>query len=182
MSNPLHAQYYADGACWTTTTILENVEVARDTYRVRFDCAAIAARMTPGQFVMLRLAGCDDPLLGRPLALYDTVVSSSGAPSGLDVVYLVAGKFTRRLARCQTGQLLDVWGPLGNGFPSQDAEHLIMVAGGIGQTPFLALAAEHLGRKCYGQPAQACRVRNRSPFVMAPGVRRFWRASMTFAI
>ena len=155
MSNPLHAQYYADSASWTPAAILENVAVARDTFRVRFDCPAIAARMTPGQFVMLRLAGCDDPLLGRPLALYDTVVSSSGGATGLDVVYLVAGKFTRRLARCQPGQLLEVWGPLGNGFPAQEAEHLVMVAGGIGQTPFLALAAERLGRKRYAQPARS---------------------------
>ncbi len=31
----------------------------------------IARRIVPGQFVMLRLAKCSDPLLGRPLALYD---------------------------------------------------------------------------------------------------------------
>lgn len=155
MSNPLHASFYADGATWTSAAIVENVSVARDTYRIRFECAAIAARITPGQFMMLRLAGCDDPLLGRPLALYDTVLSGAGEPSFLDVVYLVAGKFTRRLANCRPGQRLEVWGPLGNGFPSQTAGHLIMVAGGIGQTPFLALAAEHLGRKRYGNPPRA---------------------------
>jgi dihydroorotate dehydrogenase electron transfer subunit len=155
MSNLLHAPFYADGACWTSAAIVENVLVARDTYRVRFTCPAIARRITPGQFIMLRLAGCDDPLLGRPLALYDTVLSSAGEPMGLDVVYLVAGKFTRRLAGCLPGQLLEVWGPLGNGFGPQTPEHLIMVAGGIGQTPFLALAAEHSGFKRYGQPARS---------------------------
>ena len=46
---------------------------ARDTYRVRFECPEIARRIVPGQFVMLRLAGMNDPLLGRPLALYNTV-------------------------------------------------------------------------------------------------------------
>src|ERR1700690_2247938 len=139
MSNPLHAPFYADGACWINATIVENVSVARDTYRVRFACPAIAGRITPGQFIMLRLAGCDDPLLGRPLALYDTILSAKGEAVWLDVVYLVAGKFTRRLAGCTSGQSLEVWGPLGNGFPPQTGEHLIMVAGGIGQTPFLAL-------------------------------------------
>src|SRR5262249_53479002 len=68
------------------------------------------------------------------------------------IVYLVAGKFTRRLAGCVPGEMLDVWGPLGNGFPPQSVEHLIIAAGGIGQTPFLALAAEHLGWKRYGDP------------------------------
>ncbi len=47
MSNPLHAPYYADGACWAAATIVENVKVARDTFRVRFECPKIAARVTP---------------------------------------------------------------------------------------------------------------------------------------
>jgi dihydroorotate dehydrogenase electron transfer subunit len=155
MFNPLHAPFYADGACWINATIVENVSVARDTYRVRFACPAIAERITPGQFIMLRLAGCDDPLLGRPLALYDAILSAKGEAVWLDVVYLVAGKFTRRLAGCTSGQSLEVWGPLGNGFPPQTGEHLIMLAGGIGQTPFLALAAEHLARKSYGRPPRS---------------------------
>ncbi len=148
--NPLHASFYADRAAQCATQILENVRLAKDTYRVRFDCPEIARSIVPGQFIMLRLAGCDDPLLARPLAVYDTVVSSAGEPIGLDVVYLTAGKFTRRLATCGAGQRLDVWGPLGNGFPLTAANHLIMVAGGIGQTPFLALTKERLGRKKYG--------------------------------
>ena len=98
MTNPLHAAYYADRACQQQVTVLENVRLARDTYRVRFECPELAARIVPGQFLMLRLAGCNDPLLGRPLALYDTVLSASGAPIGIDVVYLVLGKMTRRLA------------------------------------------------------------------------------------
>jgi dihydroorotate dehydrogenase electron transfer subunit len=101
---------------------------------------------------MLRMAGVDDPLLGRPLALYDTVPDEQGRPAGLDVVYLVVGKLTRRLASIARGQQLEVWGPLGNGFPPQPAERLLMVAGGIGQTPFLALAQEYLGRRRYGAP------------------------------
>src|SRR6185295_13036469 len=52
-------------------------------------------------------------------------------------------------------QALEVWGPLGNGFPPTPAEHLLMVAGGIGQTPFLALARESLGQRSYGDPSRA---------------------------
>jgi len=68
------------------------------------------------------------------------------------VVYLTKGKFTRRLAQCLPGQTLDIWGPLGNGFPIEPVDHLVMVAGGIGQTPFLALGQEYLGRRRYGDP------------------------------
>ena len=149
--NPLYAAFYADRACQATTAIVENVKLARDTSRVRFECPEIARRIVPGQFVMLRLAGCDDPLLGRPLAMYDTVLSPAGEPMGLDVVYLTAGKFTRRLANCSPGVMLEAWGPLGNGFTPPSAEHVIMVAGGIGQTPFLSLGAELRGLKSYGE-------------------------------
>lgn len=157
MSNPLHADHYADHACQHRVRVLENVRLARDTYRVRFHCPEIARRIVPGQFLMLRLADCNDPLLGRPLALYDTVLADGdrGEPVGLDVVYLVLGKMTSRLARLVAGQELEVWGPLGNGFSPQQTEQLIMVAGGIGQTPFPALAREHLGLRTYGDPPRA---------------------------
>jgi len=154
MSSPLHAAYYADQAVQQTVEIVENVRLARDTYRVRFHSPEIARRILPGQFLMVRLAGINDPLIGRPLALYDTVLSSSDAPTAVDVVYLVKGKLTSQLWQLQPGQQLDVWGPLGNGFGGRSAttEHLVMVAGGIGQTPFLALAQEALGTKQYGNP------------------------------
>ena len=150
MTNPLHAAHYADRALQQRVRIVENVQLARDTYRVRFDCPEIARRIVPGQFLMLRLAGCDDPLLGRPLALYDTVLDANGEPSAIDVVVLRIGKMTRRLMQCGAEVELDLWGPLGNGFSLAPAEHLIMVAGGIGQTPFLALSAHYSGARQYG--------------------------------
>ena len=153
-----HCVDYADSAaqaCQRRTTVVENVRIARDTYRVRFECPEIARRIVPGQFVMLRLADGNDPLLGRPLALYDTVLDAEGNPGGLDVVYLVVGKLTGRLALARPGQPLDVWGPLGNGFAPARRDHLIMVAGGIGQTPFLALAREQLAQRSYGEPSRS---------------------------
>jgi dihydroorotate dehydrogenase electron transfer subunit len=101
---------------------------------------------------MLRLDGRNDPLLGRPLALYDVIRSASGEPWAIDVVFLVVGRMTRQMAIVSEGELLDVWGPLGNGFPPHPTDHLIMVAGGIGQTPFLALGQEYMGRRQYGLP------------------------------
>ena len=167
MTSPLHAEFYADQAVQVAAPIVENVRLARDTYRVRFHAPQIARRITPGQFVMLRIADLNDPLIGRPLALYDTALSAAGELEAVDVVYLVKGKLTSRLCQLQPGQRLDVWGPLGNGFEGSGfgvqgsghkhaapvpTEHLIMVAGGIGQTPFLALAQEALHKKRYGDP------------------------------
>jgi dihydroorotate dehydrogenase electron transfer subunit len=161
----LTASCYADGALHATATILANRPVARDTRLLRIDCPAIAGRITPGQFVMLRVAGLSDPLLGRAFALYDVDRDSDGAPRALDVVYLVKGKLTTELARRTEGDLVDVWGPLGNGFTAELVEasrppsnaraidRLILVAGGIGQTPMLALGKEALGVASYGDPA-----------------------------
>jgi len=177
MTNPLHAAHYADQAIQQTVEIVQSERLARDTFRVRFDAPEIARRIVPGQFLMLRLADVNDPLIGRPLALYDTVLSARGEPEAVDVVYLAKGKLTSRLWQMRAGQRLDVWGPLGNGFGVSGqysvlstqyslpphlsppgihsppaSNHLIMVAGGIGQTPFLALAQEALGLKKYGDP------------------------------
>jgi len=143
---------YADRAWQGAVTVAENVSIARDTYRIRFACPEIARRIVPGQFVMMRLPRTNDPLLGRPFALYNVAYDLDGQPQSLDVVYLTVGKMTRRLATLKPNSPLGVWGPLGNGFPPTETEHLIMVAGGIGQTPFLALAREYLGSQTYGDP------------------------------
>jgi dihydroorotate dehydrogenase electron transfer subunit len=152
MTNPLHAAHYADSALQQTVLLEENELIAEATYRARITCPEIASRIVPGQFLMLRLSGYDDPLIGRALAVYDTCCAESGQARGVDVVYAAKGKFTSHLARCPAGTPLVVWGPLGNGFPPIETPHLIMVAGGIGQTPFLAVAQEYLGHKRYGTP------------------------------
>jgi dihydroorotate dehydrogenase electron transfer subunit len=112
---------------------------------------------------MLRLAGSDDPLIGRALALYDTYPGADGRPAGIDLVYLTVGKLTRRLAAAVPGTEVAIWGPLGNGFPPVQVPHLILVAGGIGHTPFLAVTKAWLGSKDYGttpgrSPGRAGRV------------------------
>lgn len=154
MTDQQQAMYYPYHAWHGTVSIDENVPLARDTFRVRFRCPQIASRVLPGQFVMVRLSGGDDPLLGRAFALYDAVLDSAARPAALDIVCLAVGKMTGRLATCAPGRRLEVWGPLGNGFLPTATEHLVMVAGGIGQTPFLALAQEVLGLRTYGDPAR----------------------------
>src|SRR5262249_1750459 len=129
---------------------VENVPVARDTYRLRLADPTIARSIRPGQFVMMRPGGegTSDPLLGRPLALYDVVRDGSGAAVGFDVVYLVVGRGAAGLARRRAGESLAVWGPLGNGFGPAPQGLALFVAGGIGQTPFLALGREWLASVC----------------------------------
>jgi len=134
-----------------TVPVLGNRLLARDTYCVRVQSPEIAAAIRPGQFLMLRAPKTTDPLLGRPFALYDTVLDEAGRPSALDIVYLVVGKMTRLLAGLTVGDTLEIWGPLGNGFPDlTGVDHVGLVAGGIGQTPFLACIRDLLGTRGYG--------------------------------
>lgn len=163
-----------------TVRTVENVQLADRTFRVRLDYPDVAAAIRPGQFVMLRLPSTCDPLLGRPFALYDTVLDASGTPTGIDVVYLVVGRMTGLLADVKPGDSIEVWGPLGNGFPDlSGSEHVVCVAGGIGQTPFLAYARELLGNRGYGGAAPRPRARRVSLYYgvrtarLAAGVEDF---------
>lgn len=130
--------------------VIENAPMAERTFRIRLATPEVARAIRPGQFVMLRLPSTTDPLLGRPFALYDTV-EENGVPTGIDIVYLVVGRMTSLLAHVKAGETIELWGPLGNGFLDLDgSQRVTFVAGGIGQTPFLAFARELLGQRTYG--------------------------------
>jgi len=136
-------------------SVVEQVRLARDTYRLRLEAPDLARDVVPGQFFMIRSPGITNPLLGRPFALYDTWLDREGNPAGIDVAYLVVGKMTGLMATWTPGERVEVWGPLGNGFPLVQASRLLLVAGGIGNTPFPAVAREALGLRRYGGRAIA---------------------------
>ena len=73
----------------------------------------VAARARPGQFLHVRCGGDGWPLLRRPFSLAGIL------PAEGEVELLVrrVGKGTAWLASQPVGQVLDVLGPLGNGFP-----------------------------------------------------------------
>jgi dihydroorotate dehydrogenase electron transfer subunit len=140
MSAPVHV----------TAPVTANVLLARAVYALRIHVPDIAGAIRPGQFLMLRLPDTTDPLLARPFAFYDVVPDATGRPADLDIVYLVIGKMTRRMAVLRPGDAVEVCGPLGNGFPDlAGRDHVALVAGGIGQTPFLAYIRELLGHRGY---------------------------------
>ncbi|MBC8114797.1 MAG: dihydroorotate dehydrogenase electron transfer subunit [Candidatus Saccharimonas sp.] len=138
-------------------TVVGHEQMARNTWRMRLECPEIARQILPGQFFMVRLPGRSDPLLGRPFALYDVYCDEptngkAAQPRGVDFGYVVVGKMTTQLESLVPGDEVELWGPLGNGFPAPPSGHLVIVAGGIGQTPFLAVIREALRRRVYGQP------------------------------
>ena len=140
------------GAVQCRAAVVEHEPMARNTWRMKLECPEIARQILPGQFFMVRLPERSDPLLGRPFALYDIYQDAAGQPRGLDFGYVVVGKMTSLLESLRPGDDVELWGPLGNGFPPPPAGHLVIVAGGIGVTPFLAVIREALRRRVYGQP------------------------------
>ena len=149
---PLHASHYADAMVRTDAELQRNAEIAESTYLIRVAAPAIARTAVPGQFVMVRLACCDAPLIGRALAVYDIVAGPQGQPSAIDLVYVKKGTFTTALAGAPLGTRVSLWGPLGNGFATRRCDRLIIAAGGIGQTPMLLLGREALGAAAFGDP------------------------------
>lgn len=155
----------------SSARIVAHEQIAEATWRLRLDCPALAAAARPGQFAMVRIPDRYDPLLARPLAVYDTFgdlddpacwlpatpATHSGSLRYADFIYAVAGKFTTATTHLQAGDKLMIWGPLGNGFKLPTADQLLLVAGGIGQTALLMLGrawlAEHPTGKvsfCWG--------------------------------
>src|SRR5947209_4702850 len=97
-----------------TLPVIMNERLARDTYCLRLAAPELACAIRPGQFIMVRPTRTSDPLLGRPFALYDTVLNAQGEPTAVDIVYLVVGKATGLLATIKPGDDVSAWGPLGN--------------------------------------------------------------------
>jgi dihydroorotate dehydrogenase electron transfer subunit len=86
-----------------------------------------------------------------------------GTPTAFEVVYLVVGRGTAALSQRRPGERLSVWGPLGNGFGPPPLGPILLVAGGIGQTPFLALGRWWLGQAHYGDAKPETTTEHREP-------------------
>jgi len=96
----------------------------------------IAALARAGQYVMVRCGDGQEMVLRRPLSVHR--VSGDG---GVAFLFSVVGSGTEWLAERKPEETLDLLGPLGNGFQvDDDAENLLLVAGGIGIAPLVALA------------------------------------------
>lgn len=97
----------------------------------------------PGQFFMLSVDSRLDPLLKRPFSLHRFISGD------LQFLYRVVGKATSIMKTKKSGDTMEIIGPLGNGFPVDDREGKkpILVAGGMGIAPLVALAERFAKRQ-----------------------------------
>lgn len=135
--------------------VVANVEHRPWLFAMTLDAPAVAESIRPGQFLMIRSATGHDPLLGRPLAVYDVGRDTSGQARTISVIYQIFGRGTARLSRMQPGEEVRLWGPLGHSFSElPPAGPIWFVAGGVGYTPFLALGKWWSGQARYGADVQ----------------------------
>ena len=106
----------------------------------------VAREAQPGQFIMVRCAESWDPLLRRALSIH-RVRGSGRAVQAFAVLYSVHGAGTSSLARKQAGDVVDVLGPMGNGYTVHlNAERLLLIGAGWGISPLVALAEQQVAR------------------------------------
>ena len=129
-----------------TATVLFNRELSPGYWHLRASAPAAFAQADPGQFVMVRVSSAIDPLLRRPLAVFDAGLlppdqAQPGQEAFFDMLYHVVGKGTGILSQAAPGYTVDVLGPLGKGFElGQPDEENLLVGGGIGLAPLFLLA------------------------------------------
>lgn len=114
--------------------IVSNESIGEKTHLIRLQSEYLCREARAGQFLHVRVADTLDPLLRRPLSLHRRYEDCGR----FDLLYQVHGRGTRLLAGRRAGEVLDLIGPLGKGFPVAKGR-LYMVAGGMGVAPFPAV-------------------------------------------
>ncbi len=118
-------------------TIIRFEQLSSDNIRLTLDAPIIAARSTPGQFVMIHIGTGKDPLLRRPFSLHQT-----GSNGHIQIYFKNVGRGTNILAHSRVGEVLDVFGPLGRGYRIDHENPACLVGGGLGIAPLLFLAKQ----------------------------------------
>ena len=138
--------------------ILENKRIGNSSllktqrdkyYKMRFSCDGLSGA-SPGQFVMIKVNNSNDPFLRRPMSIYRIPYHppfKKGGRGEFEILYQVVGKGTNIMSELKKGDEIDVLGPLGRGFwIPEKIERAIIVAGGIGVAPMVALAEKIRGK------------------------------------
>ena len=114
-----------------TAVITSNVQIAKATFEMKFDCDATAIT-APGQFINIDVPGY---FLRRPISVCDAEDRT------LTIIYKVVGQGTDAMSRMSAGTELNILTGLGNGFDPERAKgRALLVGGGCGVAPLFMLA------------------------------------------
>jgi len=125
--------------------VISNEQLAADLFELELIAPQTALLCQPGQFLQIRIDVNHDPLLRRPISVYD-VNQERGT---ISLLYKVVGRGTNLLTAVKAQEYLDIMGPLGKGFSLPDtAGRVVLVGGGVGIAPLLYLARRLQEMKC----------------------------------
>lgn len=117
-----------------TAKITDNRKIAADTWKMVLK-TSLAAETGCGQFVQVQVPGY---FLRRPISVCRVLDDEH-----LVLIYKVVGDGTARMAEMMAGESLDLFGPLGHGFPIEE-RNVLLIGGGVGVPPLLETAARHI--------------------------------------
>ena len=130
--------------------VLKNNNIQSLYFLLEIECPPIAPLLRPGQFVMLKIVGSQDPLLRRPFSLFKKDLRRhrpTEKRGRFSILYKKVGRGTQKMTELRKGEKVDLIGPLGNGFRSHSplpSKNAILIGGGVGIVPLFPLA-EGLG-------------------------------------
>jgi dihydroorotate dehydrogenase electron transfer subunit len=132
-----------------------NHPVSPDCFHLGLTTGQAFAKTVPGQFIMVQISHSGTPLLRRPFSVFGRWRDKETF-KGIELLVKIVGEGTRMLSQVQTGDALDILGPLGHGFRlSAKDQRIYLAAGGIGVAPIRFLAAELVEQ---GVSPKNCRV------------------------
>ena len=115
--------------------ILKKQEIADGVFDFTLYCKEIAENACAGQFVHVTAPGF---FLRRPISICGIDKSNET----LRIVMQIRGKGTEALSKLESGDEMNVLGPLGHGFTlDENAESVILIGGGIGTPPMLEVSS-----------------------------------------
>ena len=128
-------------------TAIANTALSDDYNVLALAAPQIARAAAAGQFLMVKTATGQDPLLRRPFSVFEILRDASGSATGVSILVKRIGISTRLLYDAKVGDTVACLGPLGQPFTLVDAPaEGWMVAGGVGLAPFWTLAEALVAR------------------------------------
>ncbi|WP_157153894.1 dihydroorotate dehydrogenase electron transfer subunit [Brachyspira murdochii] len=112
------------------SVVIDNIQISDDKYIIKVKSKESYKYSKAGQFFMLK----SDTFLRRPISIHyiDNDI--------LEFYYQVKGEGTKYLSQLKKDDILNIQGPLGNGFDiSFKDKNILLVAGGMGIAPFKLL-------------------------------------------
>ena len=121
-------------------TILENSVIAKGVFEMVVTYPQDFHTPLPGQFVDI-YCNHQGRLLPRPISVCE--VRQVNSKRFLHLVYAAVGAGTTEFSQMKTGSVVEIMGPLGNGFTlSKGPGTALLVGGGVGTPPMVELAKQ----------------------------------------